>query len=213
MVALIGKKMGMTQVFNDRAELVVTTMVHVSPNYVLEVRKAGAERKPTVRLASNATTAKHLSKAQQGVYAATGVPLQRDIVEFQDFDASCTVGDALTVSLFDDVGYIDAIGWSKGKGYQGVVRRYGFGGGRATHGSKFHREVGSTGMAAYPSKTLKNTRMAGRMPVKRVSVQNLRLVGVDVAKSVILVKGAIPGPTGRTVIIRSAIKRGDAVRS
>lgn len=206
MIALLGKKIGMTQVFNDRAELVPATVVQVNQNYVIAV-KENANGKSTVRLAGNPTTSKHIKKAQQGEYSAAGVALHRDIMEVRDFDISCKVGDSFTASLFKDIGYIDAIGWSKGRGYQGVVRRHGFGGGRATHGSKFHREIGSTGMAAYPSKTLKNTKMAGRMPVRRVVVQNLPLIRIDDEENTVIVKGAIPGPAGRKVIIRSALKR------
>lgn len=206
MIALLGKKIGMTQIFSDQAELIPATVVQVNPNYVITV-KEGANGRPTVRLASNPTTSKHVAHAQQGEYSVAGVPLQRDIIEVCDFDVSCKVGDSFTVSLFKEIGYIDAIGWSKGRGYQGVVRRHGFGGGRASHGSKFHRDIGSTGMAAYPSKTLKNTKMAGRMPVRRVVVQNLYLIRVDDAENTVIVKGAIPGPAGRKVIIRPALKR------
>ena len=212
MIALIGKKLGMTQIFDDRAELIPITVIRFNANYVLGVKPntandSGGEFRPMVQLATNATTVKHLSKAQQGAYTAHGIPLQRDMAEFSDFDAPCKIGDTLTVSLFKDVGYVDVIGWCKGKGYQGVVRRYGFGGGRASHGSKFHRDIGSTGMAAYPSKTLKNTKMAGRMPVRRVTVQNMRVVAIDDQQNIMMVQGAIPGPAGRTVIARTAIKR------
>lgn len=206
MIALLGKKLGMTQVFTDQATLIAVTIMQFSKNYVLSAKKQ-INNKYTIRLASNPVTSKHLTKAQQGEYTAAGIPLQRDIVEVCDFDISCSVGDSFTVSLFKETGYIDVIGWSKGRGYQGVVRRYGFGGGRASHGSKFHREVGSTGMAAYPAKTLKNTKMAGRMGVTRVAVQNLSLVKVDEENNTIVVRGAIPGAVGQKIIIRSAIKK------
>lgn len=196
----------MTQVFDDRAELIPATVVHVNPNYVISVEE-NTNGKPTVRLATNPTTDKHTTKAQQGEYSIANIPLQRDIIEVRDFDIFCKVGDSFSASLLKDLNYVDAIGWSKGRGYQGVVRRHGFGGGRASHGSKFHRDIGSTGMAAYPSKTLKNTKMAGRMAVRRVTVQNLFLIRVDDEKNIVIVKGAIPGPTGRKVIIRSAVKR------
>ena len=206
MIALIGKKLGMTQVFDDSGALIPATIVGVSHNYVLGVYQK-TESFPTVCLASNQIRQKRLSKAQQGVYMLRNVPFQKDIMEFAHFSVKCKVGDVLNVSIFDGVEYIDAVGWSKGRGYQGVIKRYNFGGGRASHGSKFHREVGSTGMAAYPSKTLKNTKMAGRMPVKRVTTQNLRILFLDNNKNVIVVKGAIPGPSGRKVVVKSAIKR------
>lgn len=211
MIALIGRKIGMTQIFDDQAELIPTTVIHVRPNYVLAVQEAPGAN-PTVRLASNPVTKKHLTKAQQGEYTAAGIPLQRDIMEVRDFDPPCKAGDTLTVAVLKDTGYVDAIGWSKGRGYQGVVRRYGVGGGRKTHGSKFHREIGSTGMAAYPSKTLKNTKMAGRMPVKRVMAQNLSLVRIDDEHNTVMVRGAVPGPVGGKVIVRAALKRAGSVR-
>ena len=206
MIALIGKKLGMTQVFNNRGELIPATIVGISHNYVLEVCQK-TESLPTVCLASNHIKQQRLSKAQQGVYILKNIPFQRDIMEFKCFSVRCKIGDVLDASIFNDVEYIDVVGWSKGRGYQGVIKRYNFGGGRASHGSKFHREVGSTGMAAYPSKTLKNTKMAGRMPVKRVTTQNLRILFIDNNKNVIVVKGAIPGPSGRKVVVKNATKR------
>lgn len=209
MIALLGEKIGMTQVFSDQAELVPVTVVKINPNYVISVAGGanGVAGATTVRLATNPTTSKHLAKAQQGEYASVNVPLQRDIIEVRNFDLPCNVGDSLTVSLFKEISYVDAIGWSKGRGYQGVVRRHGFGGGRASHGSKFHREIGSTGMAAYPAKTLKNTKMAGRMAVKQVVMQNLYLMRIDDEKNIVMIRGSIPGSAGRKVIIRSATKR------
>jgi len=217
MIALIGKKLGMMQIFNDRAELIPVTVIGIEPNYVLDsevddasetadshTKSASCAR---VSLASTPCKAKHLAKAQQALYTARNIPFQKEIAEFKNFDSGHKKGDILTCSLFKEGEYVDVVGWSKGKGYQGVIKRYGFGGGRASHGSKFHREVGSTGMAAYPAKTLKNTKMAGRMPVKRTTVQNLAVVSVDNEKGVLLIRGAIPGPTGRRIIVRNALKK------
>jgi len=148
-----------------------------------------------------------VAKAQQALYTSRNIPFQKEIVLFKNFDTGYKKGDILTCSLFKKGEYVDIIGWSKGKGYQGVIKRYGFGGGRASHGSKFHREVGSTGMAAYPAKTLKNTKMAGRIAVRRTTVQNLPVISVDTEKGVLLIRGAGPGPTGRKIIVRNALKK------
>lgn len=118
-----------------------------------------------------------------------------------------SVGDELTLDLLKDVGYVDVTGTSKGKGYQGVMKRHGFGGGRKTHGSKFHRGNGSTGMAAWPSKVIKGTKMAGRMGGERSTVLNLRVVEVNTDEQILLVRGAVPGRNDSTVRIRPAVKK------
>ena len=110
------------------------------------------------------------------------------------------------VEIFEDMELVDVIGTTKGKGYQGVMKRHGFGGGRKTHGSKFHRENGSTGMAAWPSKVIKGTKMAGRMGFDKKTVQNLKVVRVDADRQVLLVKGAVPGTVDSMVIVREATK-------
>ncbi len=126
---------------------------------------------------------------------------------FRDFDHECEIGDELTVDLFADTAFVDVTGISKGKGYQGVVRRHNFSGGRATHGSKFGREAGSTGMAASPSKVHKGTKMPGRMGHERRTIQNLRVLKVDGEKQILLVKGSVPGPKHSTLIVSGAKKK------
>ena len=136
-----------------------------------------------------------------------GVEPRRTLVEFRDFGRDVEIGQSLGVDTFSDVGFVDVIGQSKGKGYQGVMKRHGFGGGRKTHGSKFHRANGSTGMAAWPSKVIKGTKMAGRMGADRTTVLNLRVVRIDEENQLLLVRGAVPGKTNATVRVRPAIKR------
>jgi large subunit ribosomal protein L3 len=129
-------------------------------------------------------------------------------VEFREFDQECAVGDSLSVDMFTDVSYVDVVGESKGKGYQGVMKRHGFGGGRKTHGSKFHRANGSTGMAAWPSRVIKGTKMPGRMGGARTTVQNLRVVRVDAENQALLVRGAVPGKNNSYVVVSPAKKKG-----
>ena len=129
------------------------------------------------------------------------------MVEVRDFEKETAVGDVLGVDVFKDVLFVDVEGTSKGKGFQGVVKRYGFGGGRASHGSKFHRDIGGTGMSATPSRTFKGRKMAGRMGNEKVTVQNLRVIRVDEEMQVLLVKGAIPGPAQSVVIVKKAKKK------
>ena len=132
---------------------------------------------------------------------------KRHIFEVRDFDGEYTVGEGLDVTLFEDVDFIDVVGTSKGKGYQGVMKRHGFGGGRKTHGSKFHRANGSTGQAAWPSRVLKGTKMPGRMGGAQTTMQNLRVVQVDSTEQTIMVLGAVPGPKNGTVLIMPARKK------
>jgi len=127
--------------------------------------------------------------------------------EFRNFGKKCEVGETLGVELFEGVRYVDVSGVSKGKGMQGVVRRWGFGGGRATHGSKFHREPGGTGQSTYPGKTFKNVKLPGRMGRERVTTLSLRVVKVDAGTQTVLVNGAVPGVKKGLVILRPAVKK------
>ena len=132
---------------------------------------------------------------------------KRKVIELKGFVRDWKPGDVITVDYFKDDVWLDVVGISKGKGYQGVMKRHGFGGGRKTHGSKFHRANGSTGMAAYPSRVIKGTKMAGRMGGERKTVQNLQIVRVDAEKQIILVKGAVPGTRNSVVLVRRAKKK------
>jgi len=127
--------------------------------------------------------------------------------EVRDFTGTAEVGTSLDVSLFEKTRFVDVIATSKGKGFQGVMKRWNFGGGRSTHGSKFHREPGSTGQRTYPHKTFKNRKMPGRMGRERVTVQNLKLVRIDSENGYMLIRGAVPGPRNCTVMVRTAIKK------
>jgi large subunit ribosomal protein L3 len=118
-----------------------------------------------------------------------------------------TTGDKLGVELFDGIRYVDVSGISKGKGFQGVMRRFNFGGGHRTHGSKFHRAAGGTGQGGYPHKTFKNRKMPGRMGGKQVTVQSLRVVSVDVEKQLVLIRGAVPGVNKGLVVVKAAVKK------
>ena len=128
-------------------------------------------------------------------------------MEFRDYEKEVQVGEVLGVDLFKDVRFVDVTGTSKGKGYQGGMKRHGFGGGRKTHGSKFHRDLGGTAMSSTPSRTFKGKKMAGHMGFERVTIQNLRVVRVDENLQVLMVKGAIPGPASSVVVVKKAVKK------
>jgi large subunit ribosomal protein L3 len=207
MVGLIGRKIGMTQVFDDAGRLVPVTVIQVEPNVVVGQRTPEKDGYSAVILGAEVAKPERLTKPVRGQYEKVGVAPQRKMVEVSDFDHECAVGDALGVDLFADAGFVDVVGTSKGKGFQGVIKRHGFGGGRKTHGSKFHRANGSTGMAAWPSRVIKGTRMPGRMGGERSTVQNLRVVRVDAEKQMLLVGGAVPGARNGYVLVSMAKKR------
>jgi large subunit ribosomal protein L3 len=132
---------------------------------------------------------------------------KKTLREFRDFEKEVAPGDKLGAELFEGIRYVDVTGVSKGKGFQGVMRRWGFHGGRAAHGSKFHREPGSTGQSTYPHKTFKNVKLPGRMGRERVTVLSLRVVKIDTEKQLVLIRGAVPGVNKGLVVVRAAVKK------
>ena len=206
MFGLIGKKVGMTQIFDDTGRLVPVTVLSLADNVVVGRRTVENDGYDAVVLGAEVVKAARVTKPRLGQFP-DGVEPRRALIEFRDFGLDVEIGQALGVDVFNDVAFVDVIGRSKGKGYQGVMKRHGFGGGRKTHGSKFHRTNGSTGMAAWPSKVIKGTKMAGRMGTDRTTVLNLRVVRIDAEQQLLLVRGAVPGKTNATVRVRPAIKR------
>lgn len=206
MICLIGKKIGMTQVFDERGELTPVTVISFEPNVVVSERNKVNGEKNRVLLGSVEQDKGRVTKPHSGQFP-DGVNPRKVMVEIGDFEAEYTVGEPVGVDLLEGLQYVDVIGTSKGKGYQGVMKRHNFGGGRKTHGSKFHRAGGATGFAASPSRVFKGTKMAGRMGADRKTVQNLRLVKVDTKTQVALVKGAVPGPKNGIVLVQKAKKR------
>ena len=206
MVGLIGKKIGMTQAFDESGRLVPVTVIAVEPNVVVRKRTEDADGYSAVILGAEKAKESRVSKPVAGQFGADVEP-RRHLVEFRDFDAECEVGQEFAVDLFENVSHVDVSGAAKGKGYQGVMRRHGFSGGRKTHGSKFHRTNGSTGMAAWPSKVIKGTKMAGRMGERTRTILNLRVERIDVDNNLLLVRGSIPGRRNTVVRIRPAVKK------
>lgn len=206
MFGLIGKKVGMTQIFDDTGRLVPVTVLSLADNVVVGRRTVENDGYDAVVLGAEVVKAARVTKPRLGQFP-DGVEPRRALIEFRDFGLDVEIGQTLGVDVFNDVAFVDVIGRSKGKGYQGVMKRHGFGGGRKTHGSKFHRANGSTGMAAWPSKVIKGTKMPGRMGADRTTVLNLRVVRIDAEHQLLLVRGAVPGKTNATVRVRPAIKR------
>jgi len=206
MIGLIGKKIGMTQVFDEKGILTAVSVIKVDDNYVVAERVPERDGYSACLLGSVEMKESRVSKPYAGQFK-NGVKPQKYLYEIRDFDVDFEVGQKFGVELLADAFHVDVIGTSKGKGYQGVIKRHGFGGGRKSHGSKFHRAPGSTGMAAWPSKVQKGKRMPGRMGGVQRTVQNLTVVNVDEENQLLLVAGAIPGRRNGTVYVTSAKKK------
>jgi len=206
MIGLIGKKIGMTQVFDDTGRLTPVTVIAVGPNKVVAKKTADADGYSALVIGCDDMKKSRVTKPYAGQFPE-GLAPTKILKEMRDFSAEAEVGSELGVSLFEGTRFVDVVAVSKGKGFQGVVKRWGFGGGRNTHGSKFHREPGSTGQSTYPHRTFKNKKMPGRMGRERVTVQNLKVIKVDAENGCMLVRGAIPGPRNCVVVVRSAVKK------
>jgi large subunit ribosomal protein L3 len=205
MLALIGKKIGMTQLFNEEGMRVPLSVVQVLPNLVVHERTAEKHGYSAKVLGTDPLKKVRTKKPYAGQFPQ-GISPTRFLVEFKDFEKECKVGDTLGVEIFEGISYVDVRGTTKGKGFQGVVRRHGFAGGPGAHGSKFHREMGSVGTGAF-RKIIKGSRMPGRMGAARLTVQNLRLFKVDAEKGLLLIRGAIPGRQGGMVVVTTAKKK------
>jgi len=206
MLGLMAKKVGMTQVFDETGSLVPVTVIRIEPNVVVSQKTEDKDGYKAVVLGVDELKKNKASKPYAGQFPEN-IPPQKTIREFRDFEKEVKAGDKLGAEVFEGIRYVDVVGVSKGKGFQGVVRRYGFGGGRATHGSKFHREPGSTGQSTYPHKSFKNVKMPGRMGREQVTVLSQRVVKVDTEKQLVLIRGAVPGVNKGLVVIRSAVKK------
>jgi large subunit ribosomal protein L3 len=202
----MAKKVGMTQIFDDGGNLIPVTVLRVDPNIVIAQKTQEKDGYSALVLGVDDLKQSRVTKPYAGQFSENITPKRR-IREFRDFEKEAAVGDALGVELFEGCRYVDVSGISKGKGFQGVMKRWGFGGGRRTHGSKFHREPGSTGQSTYPGRTFKNVKLPGRMGRERVTVLSLRVVKVDVDNRLIMVHGAVPGINKGLVVVRAAVKK------
>ena len=204
MSGLIGKKIGMTSIFDENGKNIPCTVIEAGPCVVTQVRTEEVDGYEAIQLGFDDKTEKSATKAELGHAKKAGVSVKRKVVEFQGFDEEYKLGDAVTVEHFAEGEFVDVSGTSKGKGFQGVVKRHGFAGvGQATHGQHNRlRAPGSIGAASYPARVFKGMRMAGRMGGDTVKVQNLRVLKVVTEKNLLVVKGCIPGPKNAYVIIR-----------
>jgi len=209
MKGLIGKKLGMTQVFDAAGRRVSVTVIETGPCVVVQRKTTARDGYDAVQIGFGDQKESRLTKPVRARYAKVGVGAKRVLREFAiDADDDFKEGDALSVTdVFEGVPYVDVVGVSKGRGFQGVVKRHRMKGGRMTHGGHSKRRVGSIGQCSYPARVAKGQRMPGHMGHVRVTTQNLKVVGIRDTDNLLLVQGAIPGPNGGVVIVQKALKK------
>ena len=193
----------MTSVFSAEGKNLPCTVIEAGPCVVTQLKSVEKDGYAAVQLGFEDKKEKHTSKALMGHFAKAGVTPKRHLAEFKDFETELNLGDVVDVQLFNDATFVDVVATSKGKGYQGVVKRHGFGGvGQTTHGQHNRaRKPGSIGACSYPAKVFKGMRMAGQLGGDRVTIQNLRVLKVIPEHNLLLIKGSIPGAKGSIVII------------
>lgn len=200
---LIGKKIGMTQMFDDDGRVIPVTVIKAGP--CLVVQKKIKEKDPWMKVQLGLVEdrkVKRVNKPLRGHFDKAGVPPTKIMKEFLIDEDNVNIGDSVKVDIFEENEAVSVSGITKGKGFQGVVKRWHFAGGRATHGSMFHRRPGSTGMCAFPGRIIKGKKMPGQMGGKRKTVKGLQVVKVDVDKNLLVLKGAVPGFNGNYVYIQ-----------
>jgi large subunit ribosomal protein L3 len=205
---IIGKKLGMTQVFKEDGSRIPVTVVQAGPGVVLQKKTVETDGYNGLQVGFESKKTHQVNKPLMGHFKKAGKGAFRYLREFQvDNTDEFQLGDAITCDqVFQEGDIIDVTGTSKGKGFQGVIKRWGFGGGRASHGSKVHRGPGAIGCSAWPSKVFKGKKMAGQMGNRKTTTQNLEVVSIRAEDNIMLIKGAVPGPKNGVVIVRKGVK-------
>ena len=203
MPGLLGKKIGMTSVFSAEGISLPCTVIELGPCVVTQVKTSDKDGYDALQLGFEDAKEKHVAKPQLGHFSKAGVSPKRHLAEFKGFEGSYNAGDTISVDIFENAHYVDVIGTSKGKGYQGVVKRHGFGGvGQTTHGQHNRKRApGAIGACSYPAKVFKGMRMAGQTGNDRVTVQNLEVIKVMPEHNLLVVKGSVPGAKGSIIAV------------
>jgi large subunit ribosomal protein L3 len=203
MIGLIGKKIGMTQIFSEKGEAIPVTVIEAGPCTIVEVRTAKDNGYTAVQLGFGTNKERRFTRPVRGQFEKHNLPPSRHLKEFRVGDvAGFEVGKGLTVAMFEKGSHVDIQGVTKGRGFAGVVKRHGFVAGHASHGPTAGKQPGSIGASAYPSRVVKGKRLPGRMGGVNLTAKNLEVVAVDAEQSVLMVRGAVPGPTNGLVIVK-----------
>jgi large subunit ribosomal protein L3 len=209
-IGILGKKLKMTQIFNENGEVIPVTLVEYKEGYVVDLKTEEKDGYVALKVGFEEVDEKKLTKPEIGYLRKKNLPPLKILKEFRfnSFEEikDYKIGDKITIDIFKEGDYVDVTGKSIGKGFQGVVKRHGFHGGPATHGSMSHRAPGSIGPTA-PQRVLKGRRMAGHMGNKKVTIQNLQIVKIMKDENIIMIKGAIPGPSNGYILIKKAVKK------
>jgi large subunit ribosomal protein L3 len=205
---VLGTKLGMTQVWDENSKVIPVTVVQVSPNVITQIRTQDNDGYDAIQIAAGQIDPRKVTKPLKGHFEKAGVTPRRHITEIRTADASSyEVGQEINADVFEAGAVVDVVGTSKGKGTAGVMKRHNFSGVGASHGAhRNHRKPGSIGASATPSRVFKGMKMSGRMGNERVTVMNLTVHAVDAERNLLLIKGAVPGPKGRLVFVRTARK-------
>lgn len=205
MKGILGKKLGMSQIFSGDGRAVPVTLIEAGPCYITQLKTKETDGYAAVQIGYGEAKEKHVNKPSRGHLAKAGVPLVRSLAEYRIEDAAdVTVGQQFDAGIFEEGDIVDVVGVSKGKGFAGVVKRHNFSTRPATHGHHFRRAPGSIGMCATPSRVLKGKKMPGRMGNDRTTIQFVEVMKIDKEKNLIAVKGAVPGAKGSLIMIRTA---------
>ena len=208
MQTLIGKKIGMTRVYDESGVQVPVTVVQVGPCVVVQRKSAKPDGYEAVQLGFQEQKESRLTKAEQGHFKKAGTKAQKIVREVRvEADEAAKAGDVLTATMFEGVKFVDVLGHTKGRGFQGVVKRFQFAGGRASHGGGWNRKPGSIGNREWPARVFKNKKLPGHMGSVDITTQNLRVIKVLADDHALLLEGAVPGPMGGIVLVRKAIKK------
>ncbi len=209
MRGILGKKVGMTQLFDEKGNVVPVTIIEAGPCYITQVKTTESDGYNAVQLAFEEVAERKLSKGERGHLQKAGVPTLRQVREVRSTEPPAhTLGDVIKADIFQEGDIVDVIGISKGRGFAGAVKRHGFSGGPKTHGqSDRHRATGSRGAGTTPGHTFPGTRAPGQMGNQRVTVQNLKIALVDPERNLIAIRGAVPGPRTGFVLVRDAVKK------
>jgi len=204
--AIIGKKIGMTQIFDEKGVVIPVTAIEAGPCVVAQVKTEETDGYNAIQLGYGDVKDKHINKPEKGHFSKTKLTPKKHLREFRVNTVEEKVGDEIKANVFTEGEKIDVQGITKGKGFQGVIKRHGQHRGPMGHGSMYHRRPGSMGSTSTPGRVFKGKKLPGHMGVQKVTIQNLDIVKVDLDKNIILVKGSVPGPKGAILKIRSAVK-------